>query len=123
MIVDTVWFWTPVILLGVVMSGWTVKKDIPLVDRKKILMPYITIVIFLVGMTVNISLTGLFLTSASESGFSWYRILDYLFIGVLLVLIIYMGRKLIQQKYLGDIGYLLISFSTGVLVRTFLEVL
>lgn len=122
MIVERMSFWIVFLIAGGVLYYTSNRRGLPLTAKKGIMMTYVTVAAFLVGFAVDISLTALFFSEASSS-FSWKRILDFIYLGVLAVVVVYLGKNLINRGYLGDVGYLLLAFSTGVICRSIVGVL
>lgn len=113
--------WIYLIVLGIILAIVTQKyttRETQITTFKV----FFIVAVFLIGLQIDLSLWGLFWGRAS-SGWNWKNITNYIWLGILAIVLIFMGKKLLETETLGYFGTLLLAFGTGSVLNTILQVI
>ncbi len=122
MIVDRPVFWLAFLFFAVLIYYASTKTGASLHDRKALVVKMAIVGSFFVGLSVNISLSHLAYSQAASS-FEWRRILEFVYIAFLSLIVVYGGKRLLESDYMGEVGYIVLAFGIGTVLRTVIEVI
>jgi len=113
-------FWIIYIIAGI--SIWFLIERKVGRSSKEFFKFYTLIGAFALGYNFDVSLSTIVFKRGTK-GFSWKNIIDYIYLGLMAVMTVILGKKLMKKPSMSFIGSLFISFVLGSLIRSMVTVI